>query len=36
MQLRTLPEPGSEPDPGYAFAEPVRPGWTLPPVADVA
>lgn len=36
MQLRALPAPETEADPGYAFAEPVRPGWELPPVADVA
>ncbi|MER5639456.1 glycosyltransferase family 39 protein [Kitasatospora sp. NPDC002227] len=36
MQLRVLPQPEAEADPGFAFAEPVRPGWTLPPVPDVA
>ncbi|WP_254552674.1 glycosyltransferase family 39 protein [Kitasatospora sp. MMS16-BH015] len=36
VQLRLLPLPEVEADPGFAFAEPVRPGWTLPPVPDVA
>ncbi|GAB2710946.1 ArnT family glycosyltransferase [Kitasatospora kifunensis] len=36
MQLRVLPAPAPEADPGYAFAEPVRLGWTLPHVPDAA
>ncbi|MFJ4677234.1 ArnT family glycosyltransferase [Kitasatospora sp. NPDC088783] len=36
MQLRVLPAVEPHPDPGYAFAEPVRAGWALPPVLDMA
>lgn len=36
VQLRVLPEPRPEADPGYWFTEPVKPGWTLPPVPNAA
>ncbi|MER6471671.1 ArnT family glycosyltransferase [Streptomyces collinus] len=33
MQLRVLPPPPPEADPGFSFVEEPLPGWTLPPPA---
>ncbi|MFG2884261.1 ArnT family glycosyltransferase [Streptomyces sp. NPDC048297] len=33
MQLRVLPPPPTEADPGFSFVEEPLPGWTLPPPA---
>ncbi|MCZ0985873.1 glycosyltransferase family 39 protein [Streptomyces diastatochromogenes] len=35
LQLRVLPPPPAEADPGFSFVEQPLPGWTLPPVAEM-